>query len=448
MSARTEGTSRDELKCTSAAKAFQRDFAAELRERVVEGGEPFAVAQADTPHEIFHAMDIPIVTNQWWSAYISAKRLSSRYVGVLDALGYPSNRCSYCTLGLGCTLANDPDTAPWGGLPKPTVIVARLTCDCIQQVFSAWADAMQTQFFPMEAPGWLDTLPEWYRHSRSRWDEVYGSDRIELLAAEMRELIALLERKTDRRLNQDRLLSLMQRINEQETLLAEAAVIAGETRPCPVSINDQMTNTMITQWHRGSDWAVAHARQFRDEVAERARSGIGVRSDGAQVREDTRLMWIGAGLWHDTTFYRELEQRLGAVFVWSMYLPFAGAQYIREIKGRPLDALASRVCSMNEVLHLPPWMTEWLVSEARRCDIDAAVMLVPRDNRLSQSGTLLARDALETAGVPTLSLDADMVNTQNWDHDNAVAAVESFLVDKKAWRVSSPFNKGSAERGE
>ncbi len=67
---------RKDLACTAEATAFQKAFGAELRERVVERGEPFAVAQADTPHEIFHAMDIPVVSNQWWSAYISAKRLS------------------------------------------------------------------------------------------------------------------------------------------------------------------------------------------------------------------------------------------------------------------------------------------------------------------------------------------------------------------------------------
>jgi hypothetical protein len=158
---------------------------------------------------------------------------------------------------------------------------------------------------------------------------------------------------------------------------------------------------MIPQWHRGSDWAVAHARRFRDEVRARARAGAGVAAE-----ERLRLMWIGAGLWHDTSFYQALEERLGAVFVWSMYLPFAGPQYIRDIKGRPLEALASRICSMNEVLHLPPWMNEWLVNEAGRCGIDAAVMLVPPDNRLSQSGTLLSRDALQAAGVPVLLLGA------------------------------------------
>lgn len=422
MSTPSAPRDRKDLQSTGEATRYQKAFGAELRERVVERGEPFAVAQADTPHEIFHALDIPIVSNQWWSAYISAKRLSGRYFGVLDELGFPPNRCNYCSLGLACSLARDPATAPWGGLPKPTVLVARLTCDCIQQVFAQWAEVLETDFFAMEAPAWSSSLPQWYRHSRDRWEEVYEPRRIELLTAEMRALIALLERKTGRRFELAKLEALMERINEQEGYLAEAADLAGTVRPCPVSIIDQMPNTMIPQWHRGSDWAVAHARRFRDEVRARARAGVGIAAE-----ERLRLMWIGAGLWHDTSFYQALEERLGAVFVWSMYLPFAGAQYIRELKGRPLEALASRICSMNEVLHLPPWMNEWMVSEARRCGIDAAVMLVPPDNRLSQSGTLLTQAALRAAGVPVLLLGADMVDAKGWDRNAAVEHVERFL---------------------
>jgi benzoyl-CoA reductase/2-hydroxyglutaryl-CoA dehydratase subunit BcrC/BadD/HgdB len=281
---------------------------------------------------------------------------------------------------------------------------------------------LDTEFFAMEAPAWTQSLPQWFRHSRDRWEEVYESERISLLSAEIRELIALLERKTDRRFDPQRFAALMDRINEQEQYLAEAAEIAGSARPCPVSILDQMTNTMIPQWHRGSEWAVNHAREFRDEVRARVQAGTGIAQN-----ERLRLMWIGAGLWHDTSFYAELEERLGAVFVWSMYLPFAGAQYIRELQGRPLDALSSRICSMNEVLHLPPWMNEWMVGEAQRCGIDAAVVLVPPDNRLSQSGTLLTGHALEAAGVPVLVMDADMVDAKNWDRDAAVGRMETFL---------------------
>ena len=85
---------------------------------------------------------------------------------------------------------------------------------------------------------------------------------------------------------------------------------------------------------------------------------------------------------------------------------------------------------MNEVLHLPPWMNGWMVSEAKRSGIDAAVMLVPPDNRLSQSGTNLTRLALEAAGVPVLALDADMVNARNWDREDMVRSMESFLKER------------------
>jgi benzoyl-CoA reductase subunit B len=160
-------------------------------------------------------------------------------------------------------------------------------------------------------------------------------------------------------------------------------------------------------------------------VRERVANGV-----AASSNERVRLMWIGAGLWHDPGFYSALEERHGAVFVWSMYMPFAGPQYIRELHGRPLHALASRVCSMNEVLHLPPWMNGWMVSEAKRCAIDAAVVLVPPDNRLSQSGTLLTQHALEAAGIPTLRLSADMVDAKEWNHEHMVGHVAGFLRSK------------------
>ncbi len=424
MTHETGQRSRKDLACTADATAYQRAFGAALKKRVVDDGDHFAVVQADTPHEIFHAMDIPMVTNQWWSAYISAKQLSSRYFKVMEEKGYPANNCKYCSLGLACTLANDPETAPWGGLPKPTVLVARLTCDCIQHVFEQWADALDTDFFPMEAPAWEEKDPNWFKRSHTEWESVYGEDRIKLMVDEMHDLIVLLEKKTGRRFDMAKLEALMERINEQEGYIAEAAHLIGKTKPCPVSIADQMPNTMIPQWHRGSEWALAHAKRFRDEVAERVEKGIGVSGN-----EKLRLMWIGAGVWHDPGFYQALEERLGAVFVWSMYMPFAGPQYIRALKGKPMEALASRICSMNEVLHLPPWMDGWMTAEAERCDIDAAIILLPPDTRVSQSGTKLTAHALEKSGVPVLTLDGDMVDAQSWDHDKMVGMVEGFLTE-------------------
>ena len=414
------------LEATAAANAFQKAYVKSLYERVVVKGEPFAILQADVPHEIFHAMDILVITNQWWSAYIAAKQLAPRYSQVLSDAGFPASGCRYCSLGLGCTLDNDPKMAPWGGLPRPTVLVARLTCDCVQRVFSLWAEALGTKFYALEAPGWEHKDPAWFRNNRENWEEVYSTRRIDLLTEESRGLIQFLEQATGRRFDFDRLKTVMDNINAQEELLEEASDLATHTRPCPISVADQMPNVMIPQWHRGSAWALNHARRFRDEVKARVDAGQAV-----AAKERYRLMWIGAGLWHDPGFYSALEQRMGAVFVWSMYLPFAGANYIR-YGGEPLRALSSRICSMNEVLHLPPWMNSWMVEEAKACAIDAAIMLTPPTNRISVSGTRLTRQALEAAGVPVMEIDADMVDAADWSHDRMVQAVSDFLATRIA----------------
>jgi benzoyl-CoA reductase subunit B len=172
MSATSPRRSRKDLKCTAEASRHQKSFVADLKRRVFEDGEPFVVAQADTPHELFHAMDIPLITNQWWSAYIAAKQLSRPYFEALSRAGFPDNTCRYCSLGLACTLANDPSSAPWGGLPTPALLVARLTCDCIQRVFSAWAAALGTRFFPLEAPAWTEKDDRWFEHARTDWASV------------------------------------------------------------------------------------------------------------------------------------------------------------------------------------------------------------------------------------------------------------------------------------
>ena len=57
-------------------------------------------------------------------------------------------------------------------------------------------------------------------------------------------------------------------------------------------------------------------------------------------------------------------------------------------------------------------------------------ILLPPDNRLSQSGNKLTALALEEAGVPVLMIDADMVDAQNWDRDRMVGMVADFLRDR------------------
>ncbi|MEC7667663.1 MAG: 2-hydroxyacyl-CoA dehydratase family protein, partial [Pseudomonadota bacterium] len=171
-----------------------------------------------------------------------------------------------------------------------------------------------------------------------------------------------------------------------------------------------------------SDWALDHVRAFKAEVEDRIEAGNVVCPD-----ERIRMMWIGAGLWFDTSFYRAFEESHGAVFAWSMYLPFAADGYIRADHGDPLRALAARVSAMNEQLHQPPWVNEWLVKEARRWRIDVAVMLVPEHDRFSGYGSYFAREALKAVGVRVVEIHSDMVDPRDWDRTTVEAQVRAVL---------------------
>lgn len=399
-----------QLRSTLAAGDKQKTWFADLRRDVFDHRRPYAILNADTPHDLFHVMGVPVVTNQWWAAVVAAKRLSPDYLDGLNDRGYHEDLCRYCSIGLASSLVDLGERKPWGGLPPPALLCARLTCDCMQQIFQQWADHFKAPFFALEAPGSQVLPPQWWELSRHRWAELCEPHRLDLAVAEMRELITVLEGISGKRWQDDELRLFLDRVNRQEEYLEEVRQLIASAPQCPVRISEQMTNVMATQWHRGSDWALDHARAFRDEVKARVDAGV-----AACPTERKRLMWVGAGLWHDTGFYSAWEESHGAAFVWSMYLPFGPDWYIRYGLDDPLRALASRVVTMNEVLHNAPYAPAWIVREAQANRIDGAVVLMPRGSRPSAAGTLFITTALEAAGVPVLLLEADMVDPRGWN---------------------------------
>ena len=83
------------LKATKAASVYQKQWFFGMKERVEREGGDFAVLNADVPMEIFRAMDIPFVVNQWWAAICGAKRMTRKYFGLMQENGYRPDLNSY-----------------------------------------------------------------------------------------------------------------------------------------------------------------------------------------------------------------------------------------------------------------------------------------------------------------------------------------------------------------
>jgi benzoyl-CoA reductase subunit B len=414
-----------QLQATGAAAAFQKQWFADLRQRVFEQRAPYALIQADVPFELFDLLGVPAVSNQWWSSLVAAKRLAPAYLDAMEAEGYAGQLCRYCSLGLASTCHRDVCAAPWGGLPPPRLLCARLTCDCIHRVFSLWAEAFDTELFEIDHPGASELPPRWWELGRHRWRELVEPHRLEFVSAQLRQLVGRLESISGRQLDYAALAARLARVNEQEEIFDATRRLIATAPVTPVRMTEQIANVMATQWVRGGDWALAHAQRFHDEVQQRVSRG-----EAACPGERVRLMWVGAGLWHDTDFFTAFEASHGAVFVWSMYLAFGPDGYIRYGLEDPIAALASRTASFNEYLHNPPWAAEWMVAQARDHRIDAALVLRPAGMKAAGTGRHFIERALEEAGIAVLPVEADVVDGRGWNAAAAREAVRNFLDER------------------
>lgn len=413
------------LSFAKANSDYNRNWFLALRERVA-AGEPLAYVNADVvPTEIFKAMGIPVVVNQWWAAVISAKQKSPEYLDRLNRQGYGRHLCRYCSLGYAATLESDQSQAPWGGLPTPSIVVSGDVCNSNMKVFELWSRRFNIPFFKLETAVIEDPHADrWIERHRTEWDDIFGRRTVDLLANQYEELIRFLERETGKSFDEAKLRRVMDLVNEQEEYYYQTRELINRTRPAPVNIADQMPATMIPQWHRGEEWARDRARLFYEETRRKVEAG-----EGAAKHERVRLMWIGTGLWYNLNFYEYFEQQFGAVFVWSIYLSIAADAY-PTYGEPPLRALAARQIKINTVLSVPPFNTSWYAHQIRAAGIDGVVSM-GRDNEdgcQSSFGTqYLVHAAIEATGVPLLRLDVDNADARTWDDATVRQRVSEFI---------------------
>jgi hypothetical protein len=400
------------------AADYQKSWFRDIRDRASKG-QPLALVNADAPQEILRAMDIPYVVNQWWAAVIGAKGLAGKSLDVLRQQGYPDDSRQYDAVPLG-SLALPPHEAPWGGLPQPTFAIAECSGDAGRKVFDLWDRQPGTEAFLFERSRPVVGQPDWWTLVPHRWEEVFGSPRLDLLVEECWQLVDFLERRTGRRLSLAKLTRVMERVNEQAEWNHRSRDLLASARPAPVGLHDSINSVMIPQWHRGTQWAVDQAKAFHDSVHSAITNGEAVCRG-----ERTRLMWIGRGLWHDMAFYSRFQESHGAVFVWSMYLAIAADGYIRYGQD-PMRALAARFAGLTDQLYMPGWAEPWYVKEAVSHGVDAAVHLVADD----VPGSRLVTEALEREGIPVLEIRGSNADPRALTPEVLDAMVRRFLDER------------------
>lgn len=385
------------LASVDAVRAHQRQWLEETRQRVA-AGEPFAICNADDFEEIFTAFDVPaLVINYWNSIVTFSEKKGPHFSAVLDSHGYePSN----FGLGLATTLA--PEQAPWGGLPKPAIVIGTTRDEAQMRVTELWARAFDCECYPLDF-SWVSqfshALPhDWWNYHRTHSAEMVDPARVALRAQQLRDLIAHLEKKLGRRFDEARFAEIMARLNEQMDCWAEAMALIAAARPLPVSLRDQMAMYQ-TVWQRGTEQNLKLVQGFLDEVRALVAQGA-----AAHPAERLRIYLATSG--NDPQFHAYVRERWGAVVVSNRYSGVA-PMYARELDGDPLLALARRQ------LFLFDKEPHWEVHEAQRwgatmvIGIEAPGMAQSRYRRVVEAAGLAYAPISADADTPEIRAQLD-----------------------------------------
>ena len=388
-----------QLRISDSVRAYQREWIARTREQVSRG-EPFVICNGDDCEEILNVMGIPVIVINYWHAIISTKRMDQYYQNILRERDYPATVFS---MGLATTMDNKPEVAPWGGLPKPSLIVGGARQDTEMRILELWAREFGCPYWPMEFAlyhGVEKTPPPgWFERMRDHWDEFVDPKKLDYRVQDQEKLIRYLEVSTGKKFSLEKLTEAMQLVNEQMDYWRMARDLIAKTSPCPVTLRDQLSMYQTT-WHRGTPQGRDFLKAYYEEVKERVENGV-----AACPEEKIRLMWVNA-LGTPPLWGKWAEEKYGAVCVTHNYMGIAVDCYARTVKNDdPLRTLAARYMLLF-------WTTpDWIAAQAKHSNCEAAVMV----------GGRRSISAFEKAGIPLATIPSER------DDEATRAALSNFI---------------------
>ncbi|MFC1819495.1 2-hydroxyacyl-CoA dehydratase [Thermodesulfobacteriota bacterium] len=400
--------SRKQLRSATELKFYMKEWFQNIREGAKQG-KLFGICGPDEAEEIYAAFGMPAIVIPWWSSIIASKRMSEYYGNLLADKNYDTTNY-YLSLGLACTMDNNPERAPWGGLPKPSIITG------VSEIAEIWAREYGCPNFPLEIRYWPPTkpwYPRWWERIRDHWDEMIDPHLLDFKVEDLKALIRFLEIETGRTFSVAGFNEVMELINEQEDYWAMARDLIAETVPCPVGLPDQLS-MYPAQWFRGTPEGRDLIKNFYVEVKDRVDKG-----EAACPNEKFRLMWIGAGLWSNTAFYQYFEEQYGATFVCTLYTSIAADMYSRTtLNNDPLRTLAGRY------LMLPVGDPAYMLHIAKMHKVDGLIGL---KRGSSWTCTTQVYQLFENAGIPTVEIPGNMVDARQWDDAKVRSIVSDFI---------------------
>lgn len=379
-----------------------REWYAGLNARADAGEGAAYVFVMGSLGELIRTFDLPLVFPEINSLQTAVRHVAHEYLNEAEDYGYSPDICGYVKADVATQRRGG--SLPMGRIPKPSIAVYTNACNTYIKWAEIWERMYHVPTVTIDVPG---SRAEGLHPLRG--DRDFDNDR-RYVAAQLRELIPVLEEVSGRKFDVDRLRETMAHANAMNRGWQRVLEL-NRSRPSLFNaLSDGTIFLGVCNGFRGSAEGARYFTELVEEMEYRAAQGIGTLTD-----EQYRLVFVGVPCYPIFRRFTELFSEHGGTFVHSTYLWFAsggsnlGFQYDL---AEPIEGLAEGLLlGVRDAMDSMFFPARPLAAMIDEYAIDGVVFHPIKSCRTVSTGLAdTRRELMELRDVPSLFVESDMMD--------------------------------------
>jgi len=403
-----EVTKRIEIKSTKPLRDLMAKHFLEIDEAVQTKNKKVAWCTSVGPAELAIAMGFLVYYPENHGAMLGSTRSATDCIPFAVANGYSPEICSYLTSDIGAYLKGEtPLTKAYGikSIPKPDVLLYNTNqCRDVYDWFSFYSREWKIPLLGINTP---------------RNQPKAREDVVNLVAAQLREMVPDLEKVSGSRLDIDKLREVIA-LSRECSDLWEMVLDTASARPSPLTFFDACIHMGPAVVMRGRQEANEYYRMLLAEMKERINQGI-----AAVEGETHRFYWEGMPVWGKLRSMSELFAKLKACIVASTY---CSSWIFSALDPKdPFTSMARAYSSIFITLD-DKQKEDYIEEKVKHFGIDGVLYHDAKtcpNNTNSRYG--MTTRLSERMGVPHLVINGDLNDLRCFSEEQTITNVEAFV---------------------
>ena len=369
-----------------------------------QNGKKVAWITSGGPVEPLIAMDVIPVYPENHGAMVGASKMGGDLCEKAEEMGYSNDLCSYARSDIVCAKING---GPIGGLPEPDMLVC---CNNICGTVLKWYE-IQARYF--DVPLFILDTP--FVHTE------FTDAAKRYVKKQIEEYIDFLEENCGKKFDYDKMREVG-RLAVGAQKLWQAVLDTTINKPSPMSAFDAFIHLALIVTLRGTQVVLDYYKILLDEMKERVANGI-----SAVPNERYRLLWDNIPVWYRMRWLSEKFASLDACLVADTYTSAWSGYADRLDENNFLDSMVEGYTAIYLNIAVEE-MAKIVMKMIDKYDVDGIVMHSNRSCKPYSLGQYdIQRIIQEEKGIPSLILDADMVDERKFSESQIDTRIDAFM---------------------